>query len=67
MPVTDRPPTSPRADGARAAPALTIPSGAASRSHAFLSGRLATREGSMGLFKPHDSGFQPSGFGPGKR
>ena len=67
MPVTNRPQTRTRADGAPPSSALAIPSGAASRSHAFLSGRLATREGSMGLFKPHDSGFQPSGFGPGKR
>lgn len=67
MPETNRLQTHTRAEGAGTQTPLAIPSGAASRSHAFLRSRLATREGSIGLFKTHESGFQSSGFGPVKR
>lgn len=67
MPVTNRPPSQAHADGERSHAALAIPAGAASRSHAYLSSRLVTREGSMGVFKSPDPGFAPPGFTPDKR
>jgi hypothetical protein len=40
---------------------------AASRSREYLSARLATREGSIGVFRSPGPQFQPSGFGPKSR
>jgi hypothetical protein len=40
---------------------------AASRSRAYLSARLATREGSIGVFRSHGPQFQASGFDPKSR
>jgi hypothetical protein len=40
---------------------------ALTRSREYLSARLATREGSIGVFKAHESTFQSSGFGPKSR
>ena len=48
-------------------PGVATRSSAASRSREYLSARLATREGSIGVFRAHESHFQSSGFGPKSR
>lgn len=40
---------------------------AATRAREFLSARLATREGSIGVFRAHGTHFHSSGFGPKSR
>jgi hypothetical protein len=52
---------------APAAPDTASRQAAASRSRAYLSARLATREGSIGVFRSPGPQFQPSGFGPKSR
>ena len=40
---------------------------AATRAREFLSARLATREGSIGVVRAHGTHFHSSGFGPKSR
>jgi hypothetical protein len=62
-----KPPSDTATEPVAGAPGTASRRTAASRAREFLSARLATREGSIGVFRAHGTHFQTSGFDPKSR